>query len=160
MADDQWKLKPRPTISTPSRDHPLLVCVLDGWGEAPDAEDNAIYKVRMLRAMCCRLGDTPVYTAAAQAMHGMHVYLIGHAAPYENSRGRCSAAELAQRACILATVAAMTAALHTSAHHVNLTTGQRLPAGGHTNAGRAEGNAAGAVAPGQGARHGGRTAHR
>ena len=46
MAADQWTLKPHPSISTPSRDHPLLVCVLDGWGEAPDAEDNAIFKVR------------------------------------------------------------------------------------------------------------------
>jgi hypothetical protein len=46
MADDEWKLKPHPTISTPSREHPLLVCVLDGWGEAPDAEDNAIFKAR------------------------------------------------------------------------------------------------------------------
>ena len=45
MAADQWTLKPHPTIGTPSREHPLLVCVLDGWGEAPDADDNAIYKV-------------------------------------------------------------------------------------------------------------------
>lgn len=51
MAGDQWTLKPHPTISTPSRDHPLLVCVLDGWGEAPDAEDNAIYKVRTDKCM-------------------------------------------------------------------------------------------------------------
>ena len=53
MAADQWTLKPHPTIGTPSRDHPLLVCGLDGWGEAPDAEDNAISKVSERRTGSC-----------------------------------------------------------------------------------------------------------
>ena len=53
MSDDEWKLKPHPTISTPTRDAPLLVIVLDGWGEAPDAPDNAISQVP--RYLCSEL---------------------------------------------------------------------------------------------------------
>lgn len=48
MPDDQWMLKPHPTISVVTRDAPLLVVVLDGWGEAPDAPDNAIALVTTL----------------------------------------------------------------------------------------------------------------
>ena len=59
MADDQWNLKPHPTISTPSREHPLLVCVLDGWGEAPDAEDNAISLVRAMSDNCHMANHPP-----------------------------------------------------------------------------------------------------
>lgn len=40
MAD--LKLKPHPTI--PRTDKPLLVIVLDGWGESREDEYNAIFK--------------------------------------------------------------------------------------------------------------------
>ncbi len=35
-----FKLEPHPTIPKP--DKPLLVCILDGWGESEDDEYNAI----------------------------------------------------------------------------------------------------------------------
>jgi 2,3-bisphosphoglycerate-independent phosphoglycerate mutase len=38
----KWALKPHRTIKPPTKESPLLVVVLDGWGEAPDADDNAI----------------------------------------------------------------------------------------------------------------------
>ncbi|KAK9828001.1 hypothetical protein WJX81_007562 [Elliptochloris bilobata] len=41
--DDKWKLKPHPSIPKP--DKPLLVVVLDGWGEGTHNDDfNAIHK--------------------------------------------------------------------------------------------------------------------
>jgi 2,3-bisphosphoglycerate-independent phosphoglycerate mutase len=40
--DDEWKLQPHRSIKPPTKSSPLLVVVLDGWGEAPDADDNAI----------------------------------------------------------------------------------------------------------------------
>ena len=69
MADDKWKLKPHPTISTPSREHPLLVCVLDGWGEAPDAEDNAIFRVRS-QAEACHLARHPSQPHSCRSRSG------------------------------------------------------------------------------------------
>lgn len=40
MGSTDFTLKPHPKIPKP--DKPLLVVVLDGWGEAPDDEFNAI----------------------------------------------------------------------------------------------------------------------
>ena len=37
---ESFKLEPHPTIPKP--DKPLLVCILDGWGESEDDEYNAI----------------------------------------------------------------------------------------------------------------------
>lgn len=37
-----WKLKPHPTI--PQTDKPVLVVVIDGWGEDKDNEFNAVYR--------------------------------------------------------------------------------------------------------------------
>lgn len=54
MAQD-WKLKPHKTIQPPTKQSPLLVVVLDGWGEAPDADDNAI-----------ALADTPTMDSLKQ----------------------------------------------------------------------------------------------
>ena len=48
MAENQWVLNPHPTISPATRNAPLLVVVLDGWGEAPDAPDNAIALVTVI----------------------------------------------------------------------------------------------------------------
>ena len=43
MADEKWRLQPHPSIPRP--DKPLLVVVLDGWGEGTHNDDfNAIYK--------------------------------------------------------------------------------------------------------------------
>lgn len=49
--DDKWKLRPHSSIKPPTKESPLLVVVLDGWGEAPDADDNAI----SLAGMVCTL---------------------------------------------------------------------------------------------------------
>jgi hypothetical protein len=40
--DDDFTLKSHSTIQTPSKEHPFLLIVLDGWGESADAEDNAV----------------------------------------------------------------------------------------------------------------------
>lgn len=37
-----FSLHPHDKIKTPGKDHPFLLVVLDGWGEAPVADDNAI----------------------------------------------------------------------------------------------------------------------
>ena len=43
MADEKWRLQPHPSIPRPEK--PLLVVVLDGWGEGTYNDDfNAIYK--------------------------------------------------------------------------------------------------------------------
>lgn len=43
VTEAQWRLEPHPSI--PRSDKPMLVVVLDGWGEGPHNDKfNAIYK--------------------------------------------------------------------------------------------------------------------
>lgn len=43
VTEEQWRLEPHPSI--PRSDKPMLVVVLDGWGEGPHNDKfNAIYK--------------------------------------------------------------------------------------------------------------------
>ncbi len=43
---EDFSLQPHGAIKTPSQDKPFLLVVLDGWGEAPDADDNAISRAK------------------------------------------------------------------------------------------------------------------
>ena len=52
----EWKLEPHKTIKPPTKEAPLLLVVLDGWGEAPDADDNAIALAGGVRASAALAG--------------------------------------------------------------------------------------------------------
>lgn len=60
---DKWKLKPHKSIEPPTKESPLLVVVLDGWGVAPNADDNAISRAGVQIS-------APVTHVAAAAMRG------------------------------------------------------------------------------------------
>jgi len=64
--NDKWKLQPHSSIKPPTKESPLLVVVLDGWGEAPDADDNAISLAGMA---CTALLRCSLQSRAGEACH-------------------------------------------------------------------------------------------
>jgi 2,3-bisphosphoglycerate-independent phosphoglycerate mutase len=88
MGESEYQLKPHPTIHKP--DKPLLVVVLDGWGEAEDDQYNAISRA-----------DTPCMDSLKKSAPDRWMLLKAHGTavglPSDDDMGNSEVTEVAKK---------------------------------------------------------------